>query len=70
MQTMIENIEGLSGHADQNELISWLSNIKNKPEHIYIVHGEKEGTNGLKTKIKEVYGWDCEIPSLNETVNI
>ena len=70
VRAKIENLEGLSGHTNQNELISWLSNIKNKPEHIYIVHGEKEGTNGLKTKIKEVYSWDCEIPSLNETVNI
>ena len=58
------NLEGLSAHADQRELINWLSNIKNKPEHIFIVHGEKVGAEGLKNKIKEVYNWDCEIPQL------
>ncbi len=64
------NIEGLSAHADQHELINWLSNIKNKPEHIFIVHGEKEGAEGLKNKIKEVYGWECEIPKLYEIQGI
>ena len=58
------NLEGLSAHADQRELINWLSNIQNKPENIFIVHGEKEGAEGLKNKIKEVYNWDCEIPVL------
>ena len=58
------NLEGLSAHADQRELINWLSNIKNTPEHIFIVHGEKVGAEGLKNKIKEVYNWDCEIPQL------
>ena len=64
------NIEGLSAHADQSELINWLSQIKNKPEHIFIVHGEKEGAEGLKNKIKEVYGWESEIPQLYQINNI
>ena len=50
------NIEGLSAHSDQRELINWLSQIKNKLENIFIVHREKEGAEGLKNKIKEVYG--------------
>ncbi|HKR03263.1 MAG TPA: MBL fold metallo-hydrolase [Bacteroidia bacterium] len=64
------NIEGLSAHADQRELIDWLSNIKNKPDNIFIVHGEKEGAEGLKNKIKEVYQWDCEIPELYQMKEI
>ena len=58
------NLQGLSAHADQRELINWLSNIKNKPQNIFIVHGEKDGAEGLKNKIKEVYNWDSEIPEL------
>ena len=64
------NLEGLSAHADQRELINWLSNIKNRPEHIFVVHGEKEGAEGLKNKIKEVYNWDCEIPTLYQIKEI
>lgn len=64
------NIEGLSAHADQHELINWLSFIKSKPKNIFIVHGEKEGAEGLKNKIKEVYNWDSEIPELHQIIEI
>lgn len=62
----IENIEGLSGHADQNELISWLSNIQQPPENIFIVHAEKEGAEALQKKINDIYQWQADIPALND----
>lgn len=66
VNAQIENIEGLSGHADQNELINWLSNIQQAPENIFIVHAEKDGAEALRTKIKEGYGWNAVIPALND----
>ena len=70
VRAQVKNIEGLSGHADQRELINWLNKIKTKPQQIFITHAEKEGAEGLKAKIKEVYGWDCSIPQLNEKFQI
>lgn len=66
----IKNLEGLSAHTDQKGLIDWMSGLKQKPEHIFIVHGEHDSALGLKNKIEEVYGWDSEIPSLNEIVTL
>lgn len=66
VRATIENIEGLSGHADQNELINWMSLIKNKPNKIFIIHAEKDGAERLRDKIKEVYQWNAEIPQLND----
>ena len=60
----VAEIEGLSAHADQNELLDWMNKIKQKPERIFIVHGEKEGAEALKIGIKETFGWDAEIPQL------
>jgi metallo-beta-lactamase family protein len=57
-------IEGLSAHADHAELLDWLSKIKEKPEKIFIIHGEKEGAEALQKGIKETYNWDCDIPQL------
>ncbi|OJV31389.1 MAG: MBL fold metallo-hydrolase [Bacteroidetes bacterium 37-13] len=62
----MENIEGLSGHADQNGLIDWMSKLQSKPDKIFIVHSEEDGAKGLQKKIKEVYKWDSEIPVLNQ----
>ena len=62
----IKQIEGLSAHADQQELVHWLSKLKTCPEEIFIVHGEKQGAIGLKNKIKEIYDWNAAIPKLNQ----
>jgi metallo-beta-lactamase family protein len=60
----LAEIEGLSAHADHAELLDWLSDVKEPPEKLFIVHGEKEGADALKQGIKETYGWESEIPQL------
>ncbi len=66
----IENIQGLSAHADQKGLIDWLNNIKSSPEHIFIVHGESQAADVFRVKLKDIYGWDAEIAELNQVVTI
>ncbi len=60
----VAEIEGLSAHADHTELIDWMGKVKNKPAHIFIVHGEKESAEALQKGIKETYDWDAKIPEL------
>ena len=60
----VVNLEVLSAHADQSELLDWMSEIKKEPKRIFITHGEKDGAEALKEKIKEKYGWNAEIPQL------
>ena len=66
----VEEIEGLSAHADQTELFDWLSDIIESPKKIFIIHGEKEGAQALKKGIKETYGWYCQIPQLYDISEI
>ncbi|MCT1524763.1 MBL fold metallo-hydrolase [Sphingobacterium hotanense] len=60
----VAEIKGLSAHADHAELMDWMSKLNNKPERIFIVHGEKESAEALQKGIKETHGWDAEIPEL------
>lgn len=60
----LESIEGLSAHADHEELLGWLSELREKPERIFIVHGEKDSAEALQKGIKDTYNWDSEIPDL------
>jgi metallo-beta-lactamase family protein len=60
----VAEIEGLSAHADHKELLDWMDEIENKPEQIFIVHGEKESAEALQKGIKDTYAWDAEIPQL------
>ena len=70
VRATIESIEGLSGHADQKGLIDWMNKLKSKPDRIFIVHAEKEGAEALRDKVKEVYQWEVEIPTLNDMIAI
>jgi metallo-beta-lactamase family protein len=63
-------VEGLSAHADQRELIDWLSQLNQKPEKIFIVHGEPEGSIALKAKLMDVYGYESTIPERNAIYTI
>jgi len=60
----VEEVEGLSAHADHTELINWMSKIRKKPKHIFIVHGEEEQAEALRLGIKTIYDWDAKIPQL------
>lgn len=66
----IQNINSLSAHADQKELLEWLENISNKPERIFLIHGEKKASDVLRVKIRDRYGWNAEIPHLGDTVTV
>jgi len=70
VRASIENLEGLSGHADQNGLSDWVSNLPYQPERIFIVHAENDGAVGLQSKLKEEYGWQSEIPALNDQTEV
>ena len=70
VKATIAQIDGLSAHADQTELIHWLSDLKEAPEHIFIVHGEKAGAEGLKNKIKETFGYSSVIPRAGQAFEI
>jgi metallo-beta-lactamase family protein len=56
----IHTIGGLSAHADQHGLLKWLDGFKNSP-HIYLVHGEERGLQGLKQAIESKYTHRVEI---------
>lgn len=56
-------VEGLSAHADRDELIDWMSALRKKPGQIFIVHGEQPAAEALKMKISEVYGLEATIPA-------
>ncbi len=65
----IERIEGFSGHAGRDELIEWLRAIKQKPQKVYLVHGEGEALVSLSKAVASL-GYNVEVPSLFEEINL
>jgi metallo-beta-lactamase family protein len=66
VKAAVKEIATLSAHADQHELISWMKAIPNRPERVFIVHGEPEASFALELKIHDALGWNAVVPILNE----
>jgi metallo-beta-lactamase family protein len=49
----VKEIEGLSAHADQAELITWLKEFKTAQLQVFLVHGEPCAQEALRVKIKD-----------------
>jgi len=62
----IFKINAFSGHADQNELLDWLSHFNPSPRLTFINHGEPHQSQALKTKIKTALQFKCTVAKLNE----
>jgi len=70
VRATIEHIHTMSSHADQAGLLDWMANIKNKPEKVFIVHGEPHSAQVLRVKIRDHFGWNATVPQLLDQVNL
>lgn len=68
VKAKVETLEGLSAHADQNEILKWLSGFKKPPKQTYIVHGEPEAAHGLMEVIRKKLGWNVKVAKDKEVV--
>lgn len=66
IKATIKSIESLSAHADQEDLLNWMKNIKNIPEMVYLIHGEPTALDAFRSKIENTYGWHVKIPQLTD----
>lgn len=66
----IEKIESLSAHADQKELIEWCKNIRNIPEEVFLIHGERQAADAFRVKLETEFSWNVSIPHLNDIAEL
>ncbi|MXO76144.1 MBL fold metallo-hydrolase [Altererythrobacter aerius] len=58
----VADLPMLSAHADANELMRWLSGFQRPPKRVFIVHGEAQASEALRSRIDQELGWDAVIP--------
>lgn len=66
----VKEINGLSAHADQPEIMEWLSYLVKSPKMTFITHGELNASIALKEKIENTMKWNCFIPEYLETFEL
>ncbi|MBZ9730980.1 MBL fold metallo-hydrolase [Salegentibacter sp. JZCK2] len=70
VRAKILKIESLSAHADQQELLDWVSAIKKIPEKVFLIHGEPTALDTLRVKIKDLYKCEVTIPALDDIISL
>ena len=68
VQAKIENLPGISGHADVNQLTKWVSMFDPKPKRVFIVHGEDKVTEQFAAH--EELGLDAYAPFSGDTFDL
>lgn len=67
VKAKIYQIDGLSAHADQNELMDWAEGFIEKPKIVFIIHGEENSASVLGQKLHEEMGWRTILPQYLES---
>ena len=68
VRAKVEQLHGFSAHADKNELLHWLSGLKNPPKHVFITHGEAEAAHEFAKTVREQKGWNVSVPKYEDAV--
>ena len=70
VKATIYNLDGFSAHADQQQLLTWLSYFKTKAANIFLVHGESEASEVFAQLIKEKMAVSTYIPSFGDVATL
>ena len=65
----IENMPGISGHADRNMLLEWISKFKS-PTKVFVVHGEDGVCDNFAMDIRNMYGFDAYAPYMGDEFDL
>ncbi len=62
VEAHIELIDGISGHADRNGLMEWIGAFKEKPQHVFMVHGQDSVCDYFAEGLKKELGLPASAP--------
>lgn len=68
VRARIETLDGLSAHADRDEIIRWLRGFTRPPRQVYVVHGEPHAARSLAELVRTQFGWNVQVAEDGATV--
>lgn len=58
----IENLPGISGHADHTELLKWIESFSTPVQKVFVVHGDDDVVDGYAKEVTEHTGFPAYAP--------
>jgi metallo-beta-lactamase family protein len=62
VEARIEQMDGMSSHADKDGLIAWLNAFKEKPKQVFLVHGDDRVCDSFEQLMDREYGYRIKAP--------
>ncbi|MEA4822825.1 MAG: MBL fold metallo-hydrolase [Clostridiaceae bacterium] len=56
------SLHGISGHADRQGLINWISAFRKKPDFIFVNHGDEQSSEDFKNLLVSDYRYNATSP--------
>ncbi|WES65717.1 MBL fold metallo-hydrolase [Microbacter sp. GSS18] len=66
----VHDIGSLSAHADRRQILAWMQTAPQAPGRVYLTHGEPAAADALRQQVSWQLGWDANVPTLGETVDV
>jgi metallo-beta-lactamase family protein len=66
VRAKVHTIGGFSAHADQKDLMEWISHFKESHPRVFVVHGEISSSEALASKIISEFDMEAHIPAWKE----
>ena len=66
----VVSLQGLSAHADAQQIVGWLGSAPKAPRGVFVTHGEPGPADALRQRIERELGWAATVPTLGQAVEI
>ena len=70
VRAQIRQLTGLSGHADKNGLVEWITAFSEKPRKVFVVHGEDSVCTSFAECLKVEHGLRAYAPYSGTVFNL
>lgn len=70
VRAQVSALQGVSGHADGNQVLDWLRALRKPPAQTFVVHGEPDAADTLRLRIQDELRWHVRVPQQGEAVDV
>jgi len=70
VEAEVVQLDLLSAHADQDGLLAWIRDAGQRPERVFVTHGEPVASDALRRRIEQDLHVPASVPELGETFDI
>jgi metallo-beta-lactamase family protein len=70
VRARVEQIQGISGHADRAGLMKWLSCFQSPPRQLFVTHGEADVSLSFAKLVRDSMHWNVTVPEYKQSVEL